>query len=145
MSRGTSTTIPAITVTSTRTTTRRPDNPRLAATLTAAAVVWTLAAFAGVYTATLIPTAAAIAVAAFVARPRLRTGASRVLDAALLFALAVVCIQLIPLPPSLRVLVSPHAWTVEAALTVGGASVGARPISLDPESTWTALWLGALS
>ena len=107
-------------------------------------MVWTLAAFAGIYPATLVPAAAAVALAAAAARPRLHRGAGRVLDAALLLALTIVCIQLIPLPPSLRAALSPHAWTVEAALTVGGADVGARPISLDPGSTWGALWLGGL-
>jgi O-antigen ligase len=67
------------------------------------------------------------------------------LDWALLTCLAVVSIQLVPLPAPLWERWSPHAVDVERALRIGPMPqpLPPHPLSLDPEATAWALALGA--
>ncbi len=85
---------------------------------------------------------AALALAA-VGRPR--PGASRdtrTLDRLLFLAVAATALQLVPLPPSLRAVLSPHADAVRSALVLGETGAGAwRPISIDPPATVYSLGL----
>ncbi len=71
----------------------------------------------------------------------------RLLDLALTACLVAIGAQLLPLPSSLRRLVSPAAEAVEAQLLLPGAQTSgppARPLSLDPESTAWALATGVV-
>lgn len=107
----------------------------------AAALVWPLAAFGGAYAWTLPPLVAIVLGAIAATRPSLF--ADRALDAALAAALAAGAIQLLPLPPALRHLLSPHAAAVDAALEFDAATRLRewRPLTLDPAAT--LVWLPA--
>jgi O-antigen ligase len=143
----TSTTIPATTATSTRTTTLKPSRrstPGVAPWLIAAALVWTLFAFGGAYWWTLPPAAAAIAAAAFAIRPRVAGAGSRLLDAALLACLLCPLLQLIPLPGAWRRTLSPHAPLVDLLLRFGGDAARARPLTLDEAGSVKAAAVAAM-
>lgn len=108
-------------------------------------LVWVLLAFAGIYTSTLVPAAAALAVAAALTRPHILSSRFRLLDAALLVAVAFVWLQLAPLAPSLRDALTPHARVVEEALAVGARARTAQPITIDVSGTLTAALVATLA
>jgi len=74
------------------------------------------------------------------ARPR----ASAVLDFALAAALAAVALQLVPLPPAVRLAVAPSSAAFDRAVQIGDAPHGAAPISVDPGATAFALYIDAV-
>ena len=86
-----------------------------------------------------MPAAAAIAVAAWVARPRILNGTARRLDALLVVSMACAALQLVPLPVEWRALVSPHAASIEQSLRFDAGAIANRPISLNPLATALAL------
>jgi O-antigen ligase len=109
-------------------------------------VVWTLFAFAGAYTWTLIPAAAAVAAAAFQTRPRIATPHRRVLDIALLCCLAWGLLQLIPIPAPWRDLLSPHAAGIDAAMRFGAAAAPRMAaLSIAPAATLKAVFVALLT
>jgi O-antigen ligase len=109
-------------------------------------VAWTLFAFAGAYAWTLVPPAAAIAVAVFYTRPRVAGFHRRSLDLALLACLAVALLQLVPLTAPWRATISPHAAEIDAALRFGGAGVPhTSPISIAPSATLKAAGVALLT
>ncbi len=79
--------------------------------------------------------------------PRAARPPYRLLDLALLACLAVVAAQLVPLPPALRLTLSPGAVAFDLAMRLDVvATPGAerwRPLSIDPASTAWALAAGA--
>ena len=83
---------------------------------------------------------------AVVYRPQF-TASHRAVDAGLWACLAIAGVQLIPLPPAIRLALSPASASVDGQLLVlspGPASQDAwRPLSLDPVSTAWALALAA--
>ena len=107
-------------------------------------LVWVLAALAGVYTITLAPAAVGLAVAAILVPPRILTPRTRLLDGSLIACVVFVLLQLMPLPPSLRHAVTPHALGVEAALTLTPTPPAGYPVTLDPEATRSAAFIVAL-
>ena len=106
-------------------------------------VVWSLFAVGGVYVWAGVPLMIAALALAAVGRPR--PGASRdtrTLDRLLFLVVAATALQLVPLPPSLRAVLSPHADAVRSALVLGETGAGAwRPISIDPPATVYSLAL----
>jgi len=107
-------------------------------------VVWTLFAFGGAYSWTLPPAALAIAVAAFLLRPRIFAPTSRWLDTLLLLCAAGALVQVVPLPANVRDWVSPQASMVENALRLDATAIRNRPLSLDPMLTLRALAITAM-
>ena len=107
-------------------------------------LVWTLAAFGGVYTWTLPPAALAIAAAAVLVRPRIFTPTTRLLDGLLVLCVACALVQLVPLPASLRAWVSPEASMVENTLRLDAGVARLRPLSLDPMLTLRAIAIMAM-
>src|SRR5437867_1471407 len=97
ISRETSTTTRATTAISTRTTTPKQSSQRRSARRTlAAATAWSLLAFGGLYTWTLVPLLMLAGVALIQTRPRVGGGRTRVLDLALVACLAAVALQIVP-------------------------------------------------
>jgi O-antigen ligase len=143
---GTSTTIRATTVTSTRTTTPKPQSssdarPRAIVLLAA----WIVFAFAGLEPWTLIPLTIGVVVLALLQRPRIATPPNTVLDLALCACLVVVALQLVPLAPSLRERVAPGSVTFDRTLRFAGVAASAtasEPASLEAGATRYALILG---
>ncbi|HEV3139256.1 MAG TPA: hypothetical protein VGY57_02005, partial [Vicinamibacterales bacterium] len=58
--------------------------------------------------------------------------------------LAAVALQLVPLPPAIRLQLAPSAAAFERAVQIGDAPGGAGPISVDPEATAFALYIDAV-
>jgi O-antigen ligase len=112
---------------------------RLAATLTSCALVWVLIALAGIYTVTLVPAAILLAISTPLVRPRVAAPTTRTLDVALFACGAFVVVQGIPLPAALRDVISPHARSVEDALTLTPGHASMLPLTVDPAATWSAL------
>ena len=110
------------------------------------AIAWSLFAFGGRETWTLVPLFAALFFALAIARPSLARPPLVVLDVALALALLAGAGQLMPLPAGWRDLLSPHAAIVERALRVGAAwsplDPGARPLSINPTQTAIGLLTG---
>jgi O-antigen ligase len=77
-------------------------------------------------------------------RPRVLDRRYLPIDLALLACLAIVALQLVPLPPDLRLMLSPSTAGIDRALllTPESGSAGARPLSIDPASTLWALVVG---
>ena len=106
-------------------------------------VAWSLFAVGGVYVWAGVPLMIAALALAAVGRPR--PGASRdtrTIDRTLVAAVAATALQLVPLPATLRAVLSPHADAVRSALVLGetGASRW-RPLSIDPSATIYSLGL----
>ena len=104
-------------------------------------------AFAGVYQWTLVPLFAGVAWLAASVRPRVAHEPFAAIDIALLVCVAVVAMQLVPLPDAARQAISPASFEFDRAIRVE-ASVDSlthpRPLSLDPQSTaWALATLGA--
>ena len=106
-------------------------------------IAWSLFAVGGVYVWAGVPLMIAALALAAVGRPR--PGASRdtrTIDRALVAAVAATALQLVPLPATLRAVLSPHADALRSALVLGetGASRW-RPLSIDPSATIYSLGL----
>jgi putative inorganic carbon (HCO3(-)) transporter len=90
--------------------------------------------------------AGAVLLAAAVRPPVARRG-GRVLDIALCAALIVVAAQLVPLPPRLRLALSPSSARMDSGLRLDAAgdplSAPARALTVDAEATSQALAFGA--
>lgn len=94
-----------------------------------------------------MPLALGVFALALAEPPRIGRPPFTTLDAALLAALAVLVVQLVPLPAAVRHAISPAALDFDRAMRVGvadGPSGGAaRPLSLDPAATAWALLVAA--
>jgi O-antigen ligase len=117
----------------------------LSAALTGAALVWVLVALAGIYAVTLVPAAILLAIGAVRIAPRVAQKATRTLDAALIACLAFVLLQALPLPAALRNFIAPHAQNVERALALAPRPAPMAPLTVDPQGTWSALFVLALA
>jgi O-antigen ligase/polysaccharide polymerase Wzy-like membrane protein len=101
------------------------------------ALAWSLLAFGGVYDWSLAPLVAASAVLLVAARPNLLASRDRLLDTSLVAALAVIALQLIPIPRAVMGALSPGTVQTWDAL-----SLSTRPlvsISVWPQATAAAL------
>lgn len=111
--------------------------------LLGAMIVWSVFAVGGVYEWAGVPLLAAAAVVVVVARPIADTpGDTRALDRSLVATVIAVALQLVPLPQSLRFLLSPHADEIRSAVSLEPIRPDAwLPISIAPASTLYALGL----
>jgi len=100
---------------------------------------WAVFAFAGTYAWTLAPLAAAALAIAVIVRPTMSDRAD-ILDGALFCCLALMALQLLPLPAAVRSALSPHRAAVEAQLVFGAAATA--PLTLDAAATARALATG---
>ena len=104
-----------------------------------------LAAFAGTYSWSTVPLLAGAGVVALADRRRTfhfpRT--DRVLDLALVATALAVALQLVPLPPGVVAILSPHAATVRGTLRLDAFALEGRavPLSIEPRATLEALLL----
>jgi hypothetical protein len=108
-----------------------------------ALVVWSLFAFGGAYAWTTVPIVAGAVALAAIVRPPIAAAHTCVLDAALALCLLIPCLQLVPLPPSVRLAASPALARTDRALylnapadSAGGSSA---PLTVDRESTAEAV------
>jgi O-antigen ligase len=99
----------------------------------------TLFAFAGIYRWTTVPLAVGTAIVAVLSPPRFGRGATRWLDGALLAAIVVIAIELIPLPGPVRVHVAPSSIAYEHTVRIAPTESG--PITVDSDATAFALFL----
>ena len=102
---------------------------------------WTLFAFAGIYRWTTVPLAAGTALVAALSPPRFGRGAVRWLDGALVAAILVMAVQLVPLSQPLRLRIAPSSVAYERIVRI--APPDRAPISVDPDATRFALFLTA--
>jgi O-antigen ligase len=101
-----------------------------------ALIAWSLFAFGGTYTWTEWPIVGGAVLVTVLMRPRVFGPGQRLLDGALIASLAVVGLQLIPLPAAMRDLLSPAADRMDAALRIAGAGTDRwRPVSMQPSAT----------
>ncbi|HEV3485340.1 MAG TPA: O-antigen ligase family protein, partial [Vicinamibacterales bacterium] len=100
-----------------------------------------LAAFGGGDFHVAVPFSAACLVTFACVRPRIADGSSSGLDTALLVVVAVLIVQLVPLPAPVQRLLSPRAEDVTAAIAIAPpVHAGLRSLSIDPlASAWAAL------
>jgi len=96
-------------------------------------------AFGAVYRWAAPPLLAAGTAAFLVARARPRL--SNAIDLSALAVIAVVALQLIPLPPGLRTALSPESAAFHSAMTLGFDPEQWLPLTLDPRRTRTMLML----
>src|SRR5262249_6805367 len=142
------TTIRGTTATSTRTTTPKPRPERArGGRMLVALIVWSLFAFGGAYTWTIIPiVAGAVALAALV-RPPVVASETRGLDVAIGLCLLIPCLQLVPLPPSVRLALSPALARIDRALYFNVPEDPARgptaPLTVDAAATIEAFAVAA--
>jgi O-antigen ligase len=109
---------------------------RLVAGLLIAMIVWSVFAVGGVYPWAGVPLMLVAALVAFIARTW--PGASqetRTLDRLLLAAVAAAMIQLVPIPPVVRELLSPNARAVRDAVELRPVTSAWLPLSVSPAST----------
>ena len=89
--------------------------------------------------------AGATLVLALVVRPAVARRGSRWLDAALVAYVAVVAAAIVPLPPAIRLALSPATRTIDLTFQLDGtpaaASEGVRALSIDPAATTVTLAL----
>ena len=108
-----------------------------------ALVVWSLFAFGGAYAWTTVPIIAGAVALAAIVRPPIAAAHTRVLDAALGLCLLMPCLQLVPLPPSVRLAASPALARADQALHLDTPADPARgpsaPLTVDRESTAEAV------
>jgi putative inorganic carbon (hco3(-)) transporter len=99
----------------------------------AAALAWSVLAFGAVYPWAAPPLLALAAAALLLSRaaPAPRS----LIDGAALAALAVIALQLVPLPPAAGALLSPEAGAFRAAMTLDYDPRAWQPLSLDPRHT----------
>ena len=109
--------------------------------MAAAAVAWSYFAFGAVYAWAAPPLLLLSVTSLLLARawPRPRRPA----DAAALAALAIVALQLVPLPPPLRDALSPDARAFQAQVQLAATGSAWAPLSLDPALTRVSLMLAA--
>ena len=78
-----------------------------------------------------------------IVRPAIGRGTRRWIDLALAGSLAVIALQIVPLPPAVRLALSPHVGTIEHTLWLDAPAdprtVGPRPLSIDVYGTLWAL------
>ena len=77
-------------------------------------------------------------------RPRIASGPDRLLDGALIAALAVVALQLAPLPPGLRDSIAPSSVAFERAVQIVEPSDAGGPVTVDANATAYALYIDAV-
>jgi len=70
---------------------------------------------------------------------------TRTLDLALIACVAFVLLQAVPLPAALRNSITPHAQDVDRALSLTPHAAAMAPLTVDPQGTWTALFVFALA
>jgi hypothetical protein len=103
-----------------------------------ALAAWTLFAFAGAELWTILPLFIGAVILTIAVRPSIGRG-SRLLDVALAACLIVLVFQLVPLPPAVRLALSPHVGAVDSALWVDAPQnplVGpAMPLSIPVRAT----------
>ena len=108
---------------------------------------WTLFAFAGAYPWTTLPLLPGAFLLVVVVRPSIGRLRQRTLDFALIACLLVVAFQLLPLPPGMRLALSPHVGAVDRALWVGAPgdplNGPGQPLSIDVTATRGAFALAA--
>lgn len=92
----------------------------MAAFVLAGVLAWTLFAFGGVYPWALTPALVTILLVAVVQRPAVGSRDSRVLDWALIAALAAALLQLVPLPLHVRDAISPSAADFHQRVSLAG-------------------------
>lgn len=106
-------------------------------------VGWSLFAFGGAYAWTVVPIVAGAVVLAGLARPSIGAADTRALDLLIGLALLVPCLQLVPLPASLRLALSPALARVDRALYLDAAANPAAgppaPLTVDVTATAEAL------
>ncbi|HUF24471.1 MAG TPA: O-antigen ligase family protein [Vicinamibacterales bacterium] len=105
----------------------------------AAALAWSVFAFGAVYPWAAPPLLVLAAAALWLARAR--PDPRDIIDAAALAALAVIVLQLIPLPPAAHAMLAPEGSAFRAAMSVGYAPGAWAPLSLDPRTTRVTLML----
>jgi len=94
-------------------------------------MIWMLVAFGGAQSWAFAPAVIALASSAVLVRPPVASGPSRALDIALLCCVAWTFLQIVPLPPGLRGILSPNADAIDRALRFDGNVVRSRPLSID--------------
>ena len=104
---------------------------------------WTLFAFAGAYTWTLVPVVCGALALAIRERPPIGRAPFGFLDGLLIVWMALAAAALLPLPASVRLTISPHVATLDRALYLDAsadpAAGGTRPLSVDRAETASAL------
>jgi O-antigen ligase len=110
-------------------------------------VVWSLFAFGGAYSWTLGPIVGGALLLAAVVRPSIGGAGTRTVDALVVLCLVVPCVQLVPLPPAIRLAVSPALPRVDSALYLNApadpAAGPAAPLTVDAAATAEALAVAA--
>jgi hypothetical protein len=105
--------------------------------LIVAMITWSIFAVGAVYAWAAVPLIAAAVLLAILVPPKLaRASDTWMLDGCLLASIAAVALQLVPLPPAIRTVASPHAAGVVSALELQASDAGLwQPISIAPWST----------
>jgi O-antigen ligase len=106
-------------------------------------VVWSLFAFGGAYSWTLGPIVGGALLLTATVRPSIGRGGSRALDALVALCCLVPCLQLVPLPPPIRLAISPAVPRIDAALYLDApadpAAGPSAPLTVDASATAEAL------
>lgn len=107
-------------------------------------IAWSIFAVGGAYQWTGWPVFAGAFVLVVAARPRVAASSeTRILDTALITALAAILFQIVPLTESARALLTPHADGLRSALFLSHDMPAEQPISVTPWSTVYAFFLVA--
>ena len=109
--------------------------------MAAAALAWSLLAFGAVYPWTAPPLLALCAAAMLLARATPRI--SDPIDLAFLAVLAVIALQLVPLPSGAHAVLSPEGTAYRAAMLLDYDARAWAPLTLDPRRTRVVLMLAA--
>jgi O-antigen ligase len=86
------------------------------------------------------PLLAAVVVLSVAVRPQIARDSEKWLDVALAACLVAILVELIPLPPAVRLAISPAAADIDSSLRLDGAAA-ARPLSIAPAATIVSLML----
>jgi hypothetical protein len=107
-------------------------------------IAWSILAVGGAYVWAGVPLIVG-GCALGAARPRVAASSeTRILDSALLIALAAIILQIAPVPRAVRAWITPHADSVRSSLFLSGDGISPiQPISLTPWTTAYALALVA--
>ncbi|MDQ3068781.1 MAG: O-antigen ligase family protein [Acidobacteriota bacterium] len=105
------------------------------------ALAWSLFAFGAVYPWAALPLLVLALAAAGLARAR--PSLTTLADAGAIAALAVIALQLLPLPPSILDALSPAARAFRSDMVLAAPGTGWRPLSLDPARTRVSFMLFA--
>src|SRR5262245_4258859 len=108
-----------------------------------AMIVWSIVTVGAVYVWAAAPLMAAAALVATLDPPRPGSSSeTRILDRLLLASVGASVLQLVPLPPAVRIAISPNADRIPAAIQLQPIDTLAwRPISVSPVSTAYAIAL----